>query len=113
STSIRSSGGTWEWDLLAGTRQAAVGGVSAGYSANQFRQWVAPLVLHEIGHGLGWPHVPIRGVADPYANPLDIMSGGFGAPFVGTAMINLYGSGWIDPSEVTTWTGGASEVRLG
>lgn len=105
------SGG--QWDLEPGTRQGAVGEVLANYNASQFGAFVTPVVLHEIGHGLGWPHVPIRGATSPYTNPLDIMSAPSGPPYVGTAMVNLYASGWVDPSEVTTWNGGFTRIRLG
>lgn len=108
----RGWGGTWEWDLDPGTRQAAVGGADGASAPSVFGEWVTPIVLHEIGHGLGWPHVPIQG-QDPYSNPLDIMSNGLFPTVQGTAMINLYGAGWVDRAEVATWSGGPVQVRLG
>ncbi|HLV90784.1 MAG TPA: S-layer homology domain-containing protein [Acidimicrobiia bacterium] len=102
------------WELVEDSRQAVVGDAQTANST-EFREYTTPVVLHEIGHALGWPHVPIHGWGGTYDNPLDIMSGGpvFGSNFALTAMINLYAAGWVDRSEVVQWNGGDTEIRLG
>ena len=101
------------WELVEDSRQAVVG--THRPPTHGVREYTTPVVLHEIGHALGWPHVPIHGWGGTYDNPLDIMSGGpvFGSNFALTAMINLYAAGWVDRSEVVQWNGGDTEIRLG
>jgi hypothetical protein len=80
--------------------------------------WVFPMVTaHELGHTQAWPHVDSQD-QDLYDNPLDVMSGNQAEngvetelPF-GTAAINRYAAGWIDPGQVRILTGQAATFRL-
>ena len=63
---------------------------------------------HELGHGIYWPH-SYTGPSE-YDNPIDVMSGGFGA--FGTLGINRYAAGWVDPSQVTVYDGSATSVDI-
>ena len=76
--------------------------------------WILDILVHEIGHGLGWPHVPV-GDGSHYNNPADVMSGGrmvAGVPMP-TAAFNAYASGWIEPTELSVWEWGTTSIRLG
>ena len=82
--------------------------------------WVFPMVTaHELGHTQAWPHVDSEDL-DLYDNPLDLMSGNQGPggtgdetdlPY-GTAAINRYAAGWIDPEQVRILTGQAATFKL-
>jgi len=52
--------------------------------------------VHELGHTHHWPHSYVG--PTEYDNPIDVMSGGFGA--FGTLGINRYAAGWVDPARV-------------
>ena len=62
------------------------------------------LVVHEIGHALGFPH-SYGGLAltdagpFEYDNPMDIMSGTLGLN-IGTPAVNRYAAGWMDAVNV-------------
>ena len=62
------------------------------------------LVVHEIGHALGFPH-SYGGLAltdagpFEYDNPMDIMSGALGLD-IGTPAVNRYAAGWMDTVNV-------------
>jgi hypothetical protein len=80
---------------------------------------------HEMGHMLHWPHSYTGASSGPFAeydNALDVMSGNYGVwgdgslgsfpdPY-GTAAINLYAAGWIDPDEVLVVDRGDVSVQL-
>lgn len=76
--------------------------------------WILDILVHEMGHGLGWPHVP-AGTGSHYNNSADVMSGGAVLARVpaSTAAFNAYASGWIEPSELVVWESGTKSVRLG
>ena len=66
----------------------------------------ADTYVHEIGHGLHWPHSFSHGSSWEYDNPMDIM----GSPtndgkreWRATPAVNRYAAGWIDPDDVATW----------
>jgi hypothetical protein len=95
--------------LREGTRRLAVGGLDLRYDGSLVPYPAIDVVVHEMGHALGWPHVPLQGSSDPYTNAGDMMSG-LGST---TAAVNLYAAGWIDRSEVSLWESGRSSFRLG
>jgi hypothetical protein len=95
--------------LRPGTRHLAIGGVDGTGPGGTVPDPNIDMLIHEMGHSLGWSHVPLRGATSPYSNRGDIMSGGGTT----TAAINLYSAGWIDPSDVPVWNGGTSSFRLG
>ncbi|NNC93509.1 MAG: hypothetical protein HKN80_13570, partial [Acidimicrobiia bacterium] len=64
--------------------------------------------VHELGHAIYWPH-SFTGPSE-YDNPIDVMSGGFGA--YATLGINRYAAGWVDPGQVAVFDGTASTVDL-
>lgn len=64
--------------------------------------------VHELGHAIYWPH-SYTGPSE-YDNPIDVMSGGFGA--YGTLGINRYAAGWVEPSQVTVYGGTSTTVDL-
>ncbi|NNF09672.1 MAG: hypothetical protein HKN74_05240 [Acidimicrobiia bacterium] len=64
--------------------------------------------VHELGHAIYWPHSYVG--PSEYDNPIDIMSGGFGA--FGTLGINRYAAGWVDPAQVAVYAGSAATVDL-
>ena len=78
-------------------------------------------VVHEIGHGLGFPHSfggritwsaegQFTGVYE-YDNPMDVMSGGLALDLrTGTIAVNRYAAGWIIPEEVAVHDPGTTEV---
>ena len=72
-------------------------------------EWRWSLVAHEIGHTLGWNHVPYQD-GSSYGNANDIMSGIRG---VGTAAWNRYAAGWMDPGYVEIHRYGKVTYRLG
>ena len=66
----------------------------------------ADTYVHEIGHGLHWPHTFSHGSSWEYDNPMDVM----GSPtndgkreWRATTAVNRYAAGWIDPDDVATW----------
>ena len=68
-------------------------------------------VAHELGHALCWPHSYTDEEIDyPYANGMDVMSGGgreadVQTPItVGTPVINRYAAGWVAPEAVRIHT---------
>lgn len=78
--------------------------------------------IHEMGHTLNWPHTS---TSDPavYDTVGDVMSGGSGgsvsnddsppaAPSAGTAVYNLYRSGWIDQDEVAVVSGSGGTYQV-
>ena len=72
-------------------------------------------VAHELGHALCWPHSYTDQESDwPYANGMDVMSGGgreadVRTPItVGTPVINRYAAGWVAPEAVRIHTTAAS-----
>ena len=90
----------------------ALGGVYAGVGTTYFTfaGWHSSVVVHEMGHGLGFPHsyggnLPNLSnewgwaIADveQYDNPMDVMSSG---ALIGTVAVNRYAAGWIDPVNV-------------
>lgn len=66
------------------------------------------VTAHELGHAIYWPH-SFTGPTE-YDNPIDVMSGGFGA--YGTLGINRYAAGWIDPGDVIVYDDTPATVRL-
>ncbi|RZV41216.1 MAG: hypothetical protein EX267_11535 [Acidimicrobiia bacterium] len=64
---------------------------------------------HELGHTIYWPHSYVG--PSEYDNPIDVMSGGFGA--YGTLAINRYAAGWVDPGQVTVIDGTVGAITLG
>lgn len=56
---------------------------------------------HELGHAIYFPHSYVG--PSEYDNPIDVMSGGFGA--YGTLAINRYAAGWLDPGQVAFYDG--------
>ena len=71
---------------------------------------LAANAVHEIGHLIRWMHSYSGKTPSQYDNAADVMSGNYGIgelgsagtfelPY-GTAAINRYASGWIDPDEV-------------
>jgi hypothetical protein len=64
--------------------------------------------VHELGHAIHWPH-SFAGPSE-YDNPIDVMSGAFGA--YATLGINRYAAGWIDPGQVAVFDGTATTVDL-
>ncbi len=78
-------------------------------------------VVHEIGHGLGFPHSfggritwsadgQLTGVYE-YDNPMDVMSGALALDLrTGTIAVNRYAAGWILPEEVAVHDPGTTEV---
>ena len=83
---------------------------------------LAATAAHEMGHMLHWPHSYTGASSDQYDNALDVMSGNYGklaankwgsfpAPY-GTAAINLYAAGWIDPDEVYVVRTGDTTIDL-
>src|SRR5690606_37969687 len=81
-------------------------------------------VAHEMGHMIHWPHSytgASSGQFSEYDNALDVMSGNYGPlrqgdpnypdPY-GTATINLYAAGWIDPDEVFVVGTGDTTIDL-
>ena len=81
---------------------------NCGYPDHVKLDWVA----HEMAHAISWPHsFGGRQIVDGeiYAgdNPMDLMSNnpeapelGLNALVVGTAVVNRYAAGWVDPEEV-------------
>ena len=68
-------------------------------------------VAHELGHALCWPHSYTDDGSDfPYANGMDVMSGGgreadVRTPItVGTPVVNRYAAGWVAPEAVRIHT---------
>ena len=62
------------------------------------------LVVHEIGHALGFPHsygglTPTDAGPFEYDNPMDVMSGALGLD-IGTIAVNRYAAGWMDAVNV-------------
>lgn len=87
------------------------------------------VAAHEIGHMLRWQHSFVTREPDPdipmeYDNVMDLMSGMWApsdepgvvggtsdVPY-GTAVINQYAAGWIDPSEVYVMSGDGATFNL-
>ncbi|MDH3606899.1 MAG: hypothetical protein OER12_07875, partial [Acidimicrobiia bacterium] len=57
------------------------------------------VTVHELGHAIYWPHSYVG--PGEYDNPIDVMSGGFGA--YGTLGINRYAAGWVEPTQVVVY----------
>ena len=78
---------------IRGIPRVVVGSSNGTYSGGKF-------IAHEIGHALGWPHIPISGPSHPslgvsaYGNMTNLMSGG-----VSVAAWNRYIVGWT-PADV-------------
>jgi hypothetical protein len=64
--------------------------------------------VHELGHAIYWPHSYVG--PSEYDNPIDVMSGGFGA--YGTLAINRYAAGWLDPGQVAVSDGAVGAIDL-
>ena len=90
-----------------------------------------PVLLHEMGHALGFPHsytglLPDDHKRREYDNPMDIMSGGGDVsfakaeqdsdatsyPLVGMVAVNRYAAGWIPPNQVRVYQGGTVHLAL-
>jgi hypothetical protein len=71
------------------------------------------LLVHEMGHTLGWPH-SYTGHHDEYDNPLDVMSvfGGRPRALFATLAVNRLAAGWLDPHQVHVHRTGTSDVTL-
>lgn len=72
------------------------------------------LVVHEMGHSLGFPH-SFSDVDNPYDNPMDAMSNAslhVGKTRVGTIAVNRYQAGWISRDGVEV-LGVSEDPRLG
>ena len=96
---------------LAGPGEWCRAGECGSFPGND--RWVivggdafADTYVHEIGHGLHWPHTFSHGSSWEYDNPMDVM----GSPtndgkreWRATTAVNRYAAGWIDPDDVATW----------
>ncbi len=103
----------------AGSQSYRDGNARSGFVGTQSTFYTT--AVHEIGHMIQWPH-SFTGVGpDEYDVASDVMSGNYGTfgsgrgsypdPY-GTAAINLYAAGWIDPNEVYMFSGGGALFNL-
>ena len=88
---------------LSGGLVTIAGSSSSRGSRDGHLQYLS-VIVHELGHALGFPHA---GRFGDYDNSMDIMSRveDRSQLQVGTIAINRYSAGWIDPSEVAIYEG--------